>query len=307
MAADGKQLEAVVAFVEEALVPHGFTVTTNRKVVNDDGIQIAEFDVEVRGRVGSTDIAWLIECRDRPSQGAAPGSWIEQLVGRRDRFGFNKVTAVSTTRFAPGAEEFAKSRGIETRVVAAVEPAHFAKWIEFSTFRFVRPVVSLPHARVLISPEEPEALQQAAEALFAQNPAPLLYRVIDDRPVEIRQAFMAVLNSQPQLLQNLEPDATQPLNLRAQYSGDDHYYLQTGAGHVRVQAIHFNGEVVARIYEVPMLASTEYRDSHTGAPIAQVLTFAPQDIAGMNFSLELHHLAESGETHILLRRVLGTA
>ena len=33
------------------------------------------------------------------------------------------------------------------------------------------------------------------------------------------------------------------------------------------------------------------------------MTFAPQNIDGMNFSLEFHHLAESGETHILMRRV----
>lgn len=110
MTSDGKQLEALVSFVEETLVPQGFSVNTNTKVFNDEGIQVAEFDVEVRGKVGTTDIAWLIECRDRPSQGAAPGSWIEQLVGRRARFGFNKVTAVSTTGFAAGAEEFAHLR-----------------------------------------------------------------------------------------------------------------------------------------------------------------------------------------------------
>ncbi|MGQ0802166.1 MAG: hypothetical protein ACT4NL_18885 [Pseudomarimonas sp.] len=76
---------------------------------------------------------------------------------------------------------------------------------------------------------------------------------------------------------------------------------------MRVEAIRFDGQVVAKFYDMPMLASTEYRDSDTGIPISQVLTFAPQEIAGMNFSLEFHHLAESGETRILLRRVPGAA
>jgi hypothetical protein len=113
MKSDGKQLEALVSYVEKTLLPQGFDVKTNERVYNDEGVQIAEFDVEVRGKVGSTRIAWLIECRDRPSQGTAPGSWIEQLVGRRIRFGFNKVTAVSTTGFAEGVFDFAQREGIE--------------------------------------------------------------------------------------------------------------------------------------------------------------------------------------------------
>ena len=80
-------------------LPVGFEVKSNERVFNDGGIQIAEFDIEIRGKVGTTMIAWLIECRDRPAQGAAPGSWIEQLVGRRNRFGFNKVTAVGVSEF----------------------------------------------------------------------------------------------------------------------------------------------------------------------------------------------------------------
>jgi len=60
MAVNGKQLESLVAFVEETLLPEGFTVTTNERVFNEEGIQIAEFDIEIRGKVGSTAIAWLI-------------------------------------------------------------------------------------------------------------------------------------------------------------------------------------------------------------------------------------------------------
>ncbi len=86
MQSSGKQLEGLVAFVEKTLLPQGFDVKTNERIYNEDGIQIAEFDIEVRGKIGSTNIAWLVECRDRPGQGSAPGSWIEQLLGRRIRF-----------------------------------------------------------------------------------------------------------------------------------------------------------------------------------------------------------------------------
>ncbi len=98
---DGESLEHLVTMIEASLAPSGFTVET-RKRVYEDGVQIAELDIIITGRVGTSSFTGLIECRDRPSGGAAPVSWIEQLVGRRDRFKLSSVMAVSTTGFAPG-------------------------------------------------------------------------------------------------------------------------------------------------------------------------------------------------------------
>lgn len=124
----GKLLEGFVERIERLLLPFGFTVLPNEKVYNDDGIQIAEFDIEISGKVGTTNFKWLIECRDRPTQGAAPGSWIEQLVGRRERFNFDKVIAVSTTGFAEGASQFAKDKGIEIRTVTEASIEQISDW-----------------------------------------------------------------------------------------------------------------------------------------------------------------------------------
>jgi hypothetical protein len=74
---NGKKLEELVAHVEKRLLGQGFDVKTNKRVFDADGVQLAEFDIEIRGKVGSTEFAWLIECRDRPGHGAAPVSWIE--------------------------------------------------------------------------------------------------------------------------------------------------------------------------------------------------------------------------------------
>ena len=101
MPADGKRLEALVALIEKLHLPEGFKITTNKRVY-EDGVQVAELDVIVEGRLGTTDLKWLIECRDRPRDGPAPSAWIEQLIGRKQRLNLNKVTAISTTGFATG-------------------------------------------------------------------------------------------------------------------------------------------------------------------------------------------------------------
>ncbi len=116
----GKQLEQLIKEIEQHLLPEGFNVDLNERVFNEDGIQIAEFDIVITGRLGSSSIRWLIECRDRPSDGPAPGAWIEQLVGRKARFNFQQVIAVSTTGFAEGAKDFAERAGIILRTVKKI-------------------------------------------------------------------------------------------------------------------------------------------------------------------------------------------
>lgn len=129
---DGKVLERLVTDIEKLLLGERYTVTPNDRVFDDEGNQIAEFDIKIEGKVGSTTFKWLIECRDRPSQGPAPNSWIQHLSGRKQLFDFDKVIAVSTTGFSPGAKEAAKKLNITLREVASVQEISS----EFGTIKF---------------------------------------------------------------------------------------------------------------------------------------------------------------------------
>ena len=130
MKEDGRSLEALVRQIEELLAPSDFVVRSNDKVYDDDGNQIAEFDIEVIGSFGSTQMRWLIECRDRKGSGSAPGSWIEQLHGRKVRFGYNKVTAVSASGFSPSAINAGGLLGIELRTVGKIGIDDIRSWLE---------------------------------------------------------------------------------------------------------------------------------------------------------------------------------
>ena len=212
---------------------------------NDDGVQIAEFDVEIRGRVGSTNIAWLIECRDRPADGPAPGSWIEQLVGRRVRFGFNKITAVSTTGFTHGATEFAQAQGIELRKVEALRPEAFTDWLAIGHFQHLEKLTTLQHASILVRPDEADDRKQALLDLISKTSADaaFLRSTKTGKYVAPAKAFLGAVEALGTLFDDLLPNGPpKKVRLQANYADDDdHFVVDTSLGPVRVQAILFKG------------------------------------------------------------------
>ena len=307
MKKDGKKLEGLVTFVEEKLLPQGFDVKTNERVYNDDGVQIAEFDIEIRGKVGSTSIVWLIECRDRPSDGPAPGSWIEQLVGRRDRFRFDKVTAVSTTGFAAGAIEFAQSEGIEIREVMDLSPDQFADWLTICQIDQLEIVTTLHHTKILVSESESEERKNVLKKLI-KGVTPhdtILKSSKTGELVAPKNAFSQAVCTERTLFEDLIPNgSSKKIRLHVQYpNGKDHFVVETSVGIIRVTAILFEGEFCINKISVPLTSTAEYRYLEKGKPISQMAVFAPQKVNGIEFSMEMHHLAESGETHIVLNKL----
>lgn len=148
---DGRSLESLVSMIEAYFVPSGFTVET-RKRVYEDGVQIAELDIIITGRVGTSSFTGLIECRDRPSEGAAPVSWIEQLVGRRDRFKLSSVMAVSTTGFARGAVSYAAQTGIALRMFEALTYEAFKHWLPLDSPLLICDAPQLQAVRFFLKP-----------------------------------------------------------------------------------------------------------------------------------------------------------
>lgn len=311
MSNDGKRLESLVAFVEQTLLPQGFEVKTNERVFNDEGVKIAEFDVEVHGKIGSTTIAWLIECRDRPGQGPAPGSWIEQLVGRRIRFGFNKVTAVSTTGFAAGAIEFARDQGIELREVTALAPEHFSGWLKMQHIHHIERTTKLDHASILLGPNATqEHLDAVREYLSAfDTNSNLLRSIKNGETTTLSNAFLGVVNTRSDLFDGIEPNGPgRKVTLHVQYTNDsDHFVLDTASGPIRVSEIVYYGELSIQERLVPLTITADYVHSESKESISQIASFAPQNVQGMQLSIELHRLTSTGETHIMLRRLSDNA
>ena len=304
--AAGKQLEELVATIEGLLLPRGFDVKKNTRVYNDNGVQIAEFDIEIRSKLGSGEIAWLIECRDRPGDGPAPGAWIEQLASRRSRFKFNKVTAVSTTGFAEGAIEYAKEAGIDLRAVEEIAP-ELVGWLRVGTVIGRQSCPFLYHADLVIAGEEsPEttAALQAALASAGTDPlnAPIL-RTITGVCGTIAQAFTSVVVEHPEVWDDVVPNQEgKPVLLNVNYEDQGQFVLESTVGPLRVARIVFHAVLIRKEVKAPLDGVQQYRAVGSEGSISQSAGFTVP-FGDMTIDLKLHRLVESGETHITVRRV----
>ncbi|MGB5276969.1 MAG: hypothetical protein WBP02_07330 [Gammaproteobacteria bacterium] len=302
MSYDGKLLEIFVRQIEKILLPENITVTPNDKVYNDEGVQVAEFDIEIEGKVGAAHFKWLIECRDRPSQGPAPGTWIEQLVGRRDRFNFNKVIAVSTTGFAPGAEEYATQAGIEIRNVTEANVDNISDWFSVETMPLTKQGGKLEHAQLFISNDEPEKNKEAVVKLLnnIDGDAPILMSTETNNKVTLATAFQAVVKDE-NLYEQLSPEEdSKNIRIKVSYPRDDsHYIVQTEEGDIRITEILFDGVITLTTEELEIAAIKSYENLTSGEEIATAASFN-FNIAGKNLELSFNKMHDTGETHVLL-------
>lgn len=271
---DGRALEELVEYVEKTLANEGFQVEVNRKLHNDEGVQIAEFDVTVKGVFGSTQISWLIECRDRPSSGKAPGDWILALANKRDIYRFNKVTAVSTTGFSPAATLHAEKLNVELREVAATSPEDFRPWLKLVEVELIEHDVSLADIdfvldKKTITPAHEDYLKklvssadgrQRAVLVSGETGAKLSLHIACREALEVAGA-----------LNELDPDGDAvAIDMTVEYeAADAQLLMETPDGNVRVRKIRFQGSVRAVLKKFPVVGHSVYRAVSNEEDIAQ--------------------------------------
>jgi len=305
MSNTGKRLERLVQQIERHFLPKNFTVRTNEQILNDEGIQIAEFDIEIEGKFGTTNIEWLIECRDRPSAGPAPGSWIEQLVGRRDRFGFNKVTAVSTTGFSNGAVAYARDAGIELRTVKEITFEEISDWFPITHITLLIRYGDLNSAILVIDPAESKEKKESfvSKVNDIGVDMPILISRKTGKNVSPAKAFLAISSQHPEFYNGIKPgEDTREIRVKAEYPNDaDHFFIATDHGDIRIIKIIFEASLYIVADKIPFSKIIRYAKDEENEEIASIVEFN-FDIEEEEYGMEFHKLAETGETRLLIRK-----
>jgi hypothetical protein len=268
----GSTLEQFVAAIEEFLLPKGFSVKTRKKVFDETGVQIAEFDMEISGKLGSTNIKWLIECRDRPSEGSSPVSWIEQLVGRRSRFNFNKVTAVSTTGFSSSAREYAKLQGIELREIQEIDIYKLQNWFQVEEIKFASRHADISNAQIYLAHKPDNDTLEKLNAIISMGPRiPILIHSKSKNIFSILDAWKDLVNQKENLFDSIIP-GEQPVQRTIDVSypnPDSRYTLFLSDKYYDITRIIFEAEFYIEEFVVPMENIQEYTNLSENTVIAQ--------------------------------------
>jgi hypothetical protein len=168
---------------------------------------------------------------------------------------------------------------------------------------------SLETARVLLNPDISESDKAAVSEVLGTSTgdSPVLRSIKTGQAVTISNAFLGAVQGK-NLFEGIEPNS-QPrtIRMRANYLDDDHFVIDTRNGPIPVEAILFIGTLSVAETLVPISTTSEYRELETGEMLSQVAAFEPHEVQGMRLSLELHRLGETGETHVIIRKVDGDA
>jgi len=122
----GKDLELLVALLEEHLGPLGIEVKSPDYIPDKDTSQLREVDISLRSQIGSSNILVIVECRDR--KGDEDVTWIEQLSKKRESVGADKAVAVSSSGFYEPAIIKASKENIELRTLNEIDPEEIGNW-----------------------------------------------------------------------------------------------------------------------------------------------------------------------------------
>jgi len=304
MTNSGKELENFVKNIEEILLPKGFTITHRKRMFDENGVQSAELDIEITGKLASTQITWLIECRDRPSTGAAPSEWIEQLVGRRDRLKPNKVTAVSTTGFAPDAIRFAQESGIELRTVEQLTLEEVKSWFSVEYVTLNTTIGNLIHATIDIDDPGNEHADEL-NAMFSNfnNDTRLFTHTKTNKKWTINEIWIGVMNQVPDLTENVSTNSTpRRKTVKVNYTNpEDSFKLVLPNKDIPIPSVTFIADVSIEQNKIPISKITKYSNIDETQAIAESVYFEIP-VEDDNIEFMVQKLNETNDKFITIKR-----
>lgn len=293
MARDGKWLEQFVASVERRFTPSGLQVTTNHRKYAKGRGQIAEFDVHIRGRVGTIELHWIIECRDRRT--AADAQWIQACGGRMKQFKFAKVIAVSTSPFTPAALVSAKELDIELRTVRKLRVVDVEQWVAPNNEHVIHRNNDVHVIACKLSWQDgtpPEVIDEVERETFSQDSRILRNTKTGKLRTVANAAERAVPNSFFEKLDAGAPAVVANVEILAE--GDNAYEFASSHGTFLVRSFSIEAQLHVTEKRIGFRELTEYTREEPHRALAHTVSFQPILHGNKLVEISVEHVQELG-------------
>ena len=302
----GKDLEDYVRTILGSLLPLDFTISPRVREHNEKGIQVNEFDIVINGKMFTYDFKWLIECRDRPSQGPAPRRWIENLVARRQLNKFDKVTAVSTTGFSSGAFDLAKDQRIGTYHVKTFDPENLLDWFKNNQILYIRPLFKVNYVALFTQvPNEEDNELLSALMINTNIHSKILSFKENPNKISLKFACDDALRQIPEMEKLIDDNLklmANKLRFDVEYSNPDfQYHLNLDDKKIIIRKIVFIGDFQLEQISLPILKVKQYISEEDESIVAES-AFFKLNIDDKNVDLAFHKVKEKDQIKIFATR-----
>lgn len=303
MARKGRDLEKLVAYLEECIAPKGFKIQSPEKIMGKNSGIYREVDVSLRGSVGTSEILIIFECRDRNA--IEDLTWIEQLKTKKEDVGADKAIAISSKGFSNSAKTIAGLHGVELRTLYELDlsPDDILCWPEM-------PIIWTMHTKLKHTYINLENLDN----IELEFPPHIIEFFAKERPDSKVQVFIRKKDGCGACLDDLRSTLRIPPSVISSipFDGskishkfhcvfddkDDRFQISTTSGPIDIDYIDFYVELWRTVQKNPLKGIKIYEKG--GIKMAQSTQFEIEDDRA-TLLLSIHELPTIGTKNITAR------
>ena len=298
MARAGRDLERLVAVLEEILRPEELFIRSPDHVRDTVTGGLREVDVSIRA-TGDSPVIAICECRDRTS--IEDVTWVEQVVTKaRDLEGSPPAVLVSSSGFSAPARKKADTYGHDVRLVTSVTLEEFRSWFQMAHVVLVVCDRGLWGCDIELTPDDTDASASGVSEMLAKDGlAACIFERQRHWPVSALHIFEEWWKrSQEQVERDVPADGRpvrRPVPITFEQP-EECFSVETDLGARPVAAVRLHVEVARTKRLVPASRVTSY--SEDGMDLAESVEFDLDEHMG---TVSLHKPSD-GPIHVRWRQ-----
>jgi len=299
MVRKGRDLEILVALLEDSLGPSGIEINSPDYIPDKDTGENREVDVSLRGKIGSFEVLAIIECRKRKE--IPDVRWIEEVDGKRKSVCAHKAMVVSSSGFTVPAQRKANSLNIELRTLDKIDAEGIKQWFNcrvgtqiITHANILDCIITLSDGKIMdakgsdinapIFLSQKDGSDKSLKDLWNMLPKPLLYANV---PEDGSKHIMNIELTYYKENEEIPPHAIEEL---------ENLQVILNSERIDVSEIYISAELWCDVKKIPVSAKSYLKGNNAFVEIAE---FEFED-KGKKYALNILNNPGSGKKELVI-------